>query len=308
MTTQQRIRTTPQVVICQLCGDKGYIQGVYSFKMTPDGRLILDENDNFIIDEVKRLHWSLFDYEIRDQYPFPKWHQLVQECPCRTQARVHLKIEETLGNPTVPEDAKYFDFKDFERISHCAEALALVKQFQDKDIITNNNEKNEYYRLKPGVLLVGPTGTFKTTLAGVCFKYRVQVGDTAVWVNFNDLIEKIRWTYEDGYSGPPVQSIIGSIVNAKFVVIDDVGSSTRSGKKVLYAEDAIEAVRKIAEHRLNKKQPTIFTSNLSIDEMYAQFGPRAVSRIRGLCHEAVMFSEDYRVSGLETIYTEEQSR
>jgi len=62
---------------------------------------------------------------------------------------------------------------------------------------------------------------------------------------------------------------------APFLMLDELGSTTRHD---VYAEDMITFVYKLLDHRLAKRLPTLITTNLTDEELAAQYG-QAV-----LCH------------------------
>jgi DNA replication protein DnaC len=231
------------------------------------------------------IAWDVAPMHYHERYP--GYEIAAANCTCKRAGRIAARIEKTMGQPEIPADCMKYNFADFEGKSHAALAL-LYSQFLAEGMIEVGDEE------KAGLLIIGPTGTGKTTLASCIFRARVEAGQSAVWVDFNDFVGKIRATYEDGYTGPNQAAIIGAAANAQFLMLDDLGSLTR-GKA--FAEDAIEAVRQIANNRWAKKLPTVITTNLGNEQLTAQFGDRVMSRLLGLCVPATMIGKDYRVSG-----------
>lgn len=244
---------------------------------------------NYRLEIVESIEHKLPPMYFYDQ--FPGYQDCTEVCECVQAQRSKAQLDLTAAHPDIPEDCWTYSFDDFK---HYPTALSYARQIVEGKVF-DQVEKVE----KVGILLGGPTGTGKTTLTVQIVKALSAHHARFVWVDFNSFMEMIRETYQDEYKGPTVREIKEAAKFAPFLIVDDLGSPTRSGQRNggLYAEDAIEAARDIFNHRLAKRLPTVVTTNLNKEMLYDQFGPRVVSRLRGLCASVLMTGGDYRAPG-----------
>jgi len=159
---------------------------------------------------------------------------------------------------------------------------------------------------KPGLLLVGETGTGKTHLAVSALKALIEKGHEGLFFDYQSLLEKIRagWNRDAGTSD---REAYASALEAEVLMIDDLGAH-RSAE---WIEDTVTA---IVTHRYNNKLPLIATTNLDVDEspqvaytsaggvavhkksLAEVIGARSRSRLFEMCRVVRMPQvEDYRV-------------
>jgi DNA replication protein DnaC len=268
---------------CPACGGTGLVDFAVKYLWTNGQREIIEAH------QLPPYSGDMFLYE-----QYPGYKRATEPCQCVQATLAARRMARILGDPDIPDDCYRFAFDDFAGLDYAALALDYARQLA-VGLITDADGLE-----KPGLLIVGPTGTGKTTLSSLVFRARVETGVAGGWTNVNRLFKMIRATYDDDYSGPSQNNIIAAIEDVDFLMLDDLGSVTKSqqGKaNGLYFEDAIEAIRSIADHRLVKRKPTIITTNLNKEQLYAQFGDRVVSRLRGLCHVATMIGGDFRAPG-----------
>ena len=229
-------------------------------------------------------------------YRYPQWCLAVAECLCLRKRRAISRVEFALSQGRIDKSIAGFSWADFQtpRMKHAHKAVELVRSLVCDGVAMFSNEA------KSGLLLVGPRGTGKSSLAYVAMRERAEAGDMGDWVRFPTLIDEIRWTYQPGSTGRTVMEIRAQIQRAAFLVIDEVGSITRAQRAdgaQLWAEDAVQTLLFVMDTRHNLHLPTIITSNLSITQLTDQFGEPVVSRMRGLCHVVPMDSSvDLRIA------------
>lgn len=114
---------------------------------------------------------------------------------------------------------------------------------------------------KNNVILIGKSGTGKSHLSHGIAK---EVSDTKEWVvpyvNMVDFMTRINYDNKE--------SMIGRIVDAKLVVIDDLGSEMESK----FTKDIIYEI-------FDKRTRTIVTTNMTGEQLIERYGNRTYSRI-----------------------------
>jgi DNA replication protein DnaC len=171
------------------------------------------------------------------------------------------------------------------------EVRSFVKEFPPQD--------------RPGLLLVGDTGTGKTHLAVGALKALIEKGHAGLFFDYQTLLDRIRASY--GGEGDP--HAYASAMDAEVLLLDDLGSH----RATEWVEDTVTA---IITHRCNHRKPLIATTNLPDPDITGRvvessgpggspiykktlaevIGERARSRLFEMCRTVRMPSvEDYRV-------------
>ncbi len=146
-------------------------------------------------------------------------------------------------------------------------------------------------RERKGVYLHGPVGSGKTRIACCMANYMMSKRDDikVLFVGVSGLLKKIRSTMTDKAIGTESEyELIQKISGFPFLVLDDLGAHN-------YTEWTLNTIYSILEHRLEKKLPTIITSNLDYiglrdekgriqSQLMAAVGSRVASRIPELCY------------------------
>lgn len=254
--------------MCERCQDTMNLHGVQNTKTN----------------EVIELDANMSPGRIADTYRYPEWAYWGADCPCRGRMIAKRQIE--AAYLSIPKDVQGKTLADFDNLPHAQFALSFATALAHGEAVLWEDDT------KVSMILMGDTGTGKSSLAFAVYKARSECGVRCMWINYMELINHVRETYVDGYAGPNVAAILSGITHAPFLVIDDLGSETRT---TTMAEDAIEAVRQIVDYRFNQQMPTIITTNLSgTDKLSTQFGGRVASRIMGMCHVIEMRGVDMR--------------
>jgi len=159
---------------------------------------------------------------------------------------------------------------------------------------------------RPGLLLVGDTGTGKTHLAVAALKAIIDKGHEGIFFDFQNLLDRIRASY-DKSSGASDRETYRAAMDAEVLLLDDLGSH----RVTEWVEDTVTS---IVTYRCNHRKPLIATTNLSPDEtgstayttpggsdvhrktLAEAIGERARSRLFEMCRVVRMPAvEDYRV-------------
>jgi len=159
---------------------------------------------------------------------------------------------------------------------------------------------------RPGLLLVGDTGTGKTHLAVAALKALIEKGHEGLFFDYQNLLDRIRAGY-DRNAGASDREAYSTALDAEVLLIDDLGSH----RVTEWVEDTVTS---IVTHRCNHRKPLIATTNLDVDDtpevaytsaggvqvhkktLAEVIGARARSRLFEMCRVVRMPAvEDYRV-------------
>lgn len=98
-------------------------------------------------------------------------------------------------------------------------------------------------------------------------------------------LEELRLSYDN--SDPEFEEELGMIKKCKLLIIDDIGAEKPS-------DWVRERLLSIINTRVSNGLSTIYTSNLSLNELEAKMGNRVVSRIKGSTKEIHLTGADRR--------------
>lgn len=222
-----------------------------------------------------------------------------ERCECVLTARPR-RIEETAGIPVKYREKSFENFviPEPHENPQARESLARV-------LWTLKTYVREYpVRERPGLLLVGATGTGKTHLAVSVLRGLIARGYDGVFFDYQELFEKIRAGY-DPASGSSDREAYRTALDAEILLLDDLGAHR-------YKEWVEDTITSIITYRYNNNKPLIATTNLPDDERIPDFkagdttvyrktlaeviGPRSRSRLHEMCRVVRMPAvEDYRL-------------
>jgi len=161
---------------------------------------------------------------------------------------------------------------------------------------------------RPGLLLVGDTGTGKTHLAVAALKALLDRGHEGLFFDYQNLLDRIRSGY-DSTSGASDREAYRSALDAQVLLLDDLGSH----RVTEWVEDTVTS---IITYRCNHRKPLIATTNVPDDDITGRvtdyvtasgrempkkalsevIGIRARSRLFEMCRVVRMPAvEDYRM-------------
>jgi DNA replication protein DnaC len=128
------------------------------------------------------------------------------------------------------------------------------------------------------IVLTGDTGNGKTHIAVAILRALVQAGkvvnsDGAIFTTVPDLLLSIRSGFKS--SGGITQSeedFVNSYAKIPFLILDDLGSEKSS-------EWSVATLTAIVDKRYREMLPTVYTTNLTLDEISEQLSRRISSRM-----------------------------
>ena len=108
---------------------------------------------------------------------------------------------------------------------------------------------------KPGLLLVGETGTGKTHLAVAVLRTLITRGHAGIFFDYLNLLDRIRSSY-NATLGTADREAFTSALETEILVLDDLGAHR--------AKDFVEdTVTSLITYRYNHRKPLIATTNLT---------------------------------------------
>lgn len=202
----------------------------------------------------------------RDGYPF------IQKCSCQKQSAFHQVLVDsgippkywnsTLNEKIVGGRTPYDlhggvkdSSKNLKMIASKSQtkALNICKLLKESyiDFFKHNKTDKEVF----GLLLWGKPGRGKTRLVCSLLRDLIAEGIHSVkFVEYNQLFKMIRHSFTP--DGPNYQQVLKPILNAKVVVIDDLGTHVTGSTVFL-----LDQMGYLINERYNRNLPTIFTCN-----------------------------------------------
>lgn len=136
-----------------------------------------------------------------------------------------------------------------------------------------------------GLLLTGPQGTGKTTLAMLISKAALDAGRSVAIYSLPRLLNVLRVSLE---SEAGLLDLIDRLAAVDLLHIDDLGAERQT-------DWVLEQLYSIVDARYEAERAIIATTNLSRDELEEQLGPRIVSRLLEMCELLPLEGEDRRL-------------
>lgn len=142
---------------------------------------------------------------------------------------------------------------------------------------------------RQSLVFYGPAGTGKTTLAAAAFKERLAREGAGLMVEFYDLMNAIQAAYNT--EGDESIQLLMATQAAPILMLDDLGDPDRGqhASRARFAETDDKRLKlyNIVNRRCKENAPTIFTTNLTPDEVGIQFGES--QRIRQRLEEMALW-------------------
>lgn len=135
---------------------------------------------------------------------------------------------------------------------------------------------------RPIAMVIGPTGTGKTWAVAACMRAVRRLGRSARYWYVPDLIDRYRASQRPGEERETIADINGELARVWLLVLDDWG---RFGS----TDFAHDQLFRLVTTRINYRQPTIITSNLTEDD-FKGVDPALHSRLFGRDADVSIFA------------------
>lgn len=123
-----------------------------------------------------------------------------------------------------------------------------------------------------GMVLKGPVGTMKTSLAVAVLQKYLQDGGNGLFVPMASLLDNLFTMKERNKAEWVVYE--EKIRSTGILVLDDLGAE-------YHQEWVLSKVDSIVSERYNRMKPIIITTNMSADEMKNKYAERVYDRFKG---------------------------
>ncbi|MDA8353844.1 MAG: primosomal protein DnaI [Firmicutes bacterium] len=169
-------------------------------------------------------------------------------CEKRIAQEEEHRRKQLIRSHYIPTDIIQATFDQMEWDSGRADAIEAVMDFC---------EQFESGRPRKGLYLYGPFGVGKSRIAGAMAQYLVRYGIDSLMVYVPDFVREIKESIRDGQ----IQRKLDALRQATVLIMDDVGAENITP----WIRDEIFGA--ILQYRMVEKLPTVYTSNLGLDEL-----------------------------------------
>ncbi|MBT9153242.1 MAG: DNA replication protein DnaC [Firmicutes bacterium] len=161
---------------------------------------------------------------------------------------------------------------------------AALETFEHRPGTEDMVEAALAFDMTSGLFIMGSYGAGKSHIAAAICNRMLQQEYTCRYANVPETLAKIRATY-DGYGSE--SRILDELITVNLLVLDDMGAE----KPTEWVADRLYTV---IDSRYRHMRPTIYTTNLNLDELAARVGERIVDRVLGSCRIVVCEAKSYR--------------
>lgn len=167
---------------------------------------------------------------------------------------------------------------------------AFAEQLQDYLV---NFEKYLSKGIAP--LLTGPNGTGKTLAGCIILIEAIKKGHTAYFTKVKNCIDQITSGFSDEEDK---QKFKDQLLLVDFLMIDDLGDELQT--TLPSSNLRVFTVNHILRDRADNCRPTILTTNLKMDQLNTNYGPKSRSIIDEFARVITTRGPDYRQVAIST--------
>ena len=209
----------------------------------------------------------LFDEERRRAYP----------CSCRPRRIARRKARKLAG--VIP--------RRYQGVSFDRPPVTEINPTVVRAVRAYVDQVEERLAEGRGIWFHGDVGTGKTTLAMLISAEALKRGHSVAIYSLPRLLGILRETFQEE-SEASLTQLLDRLAAVELLHIDDVGAEQSSPW-------VLEQLYAIVNARYEERRSLVITTNLDLDRLTEQLGPRIVSRIREVCGDPVLLmGEDKR--------------
>jgi len=139
-----------------------------------------------------------------------------------------------------------------------------------------------------GLWFMGDVGTGKTTLAMLVSKAALDHGRSVAIYSVPHLLAQIRDTYQEEEGGLSYLDFFRRLVTTDLLQLDDLGAERQT-------DWVLEQLYSLINQRYEEERSIMVTTNLAIEEVENQLGPRTVSRLTEMTDQLPLYGPDLRM-------------
>ena len=208
---------------------------------------------------------------------------VARPCECREQRLKRSRVRGVAS--AIPPRYRGVSFdrppvSDMARQTETREAVKRIAAFIE-DLDSNLGRGR-------GLWLFGDTGTGKTTLAMLASKAATEQGHSVAIYSLPKLLARIRRTYETEVGSDSYGVFFERLTSVDLLHIDDFGAEKRS-------DWVLEQLYALVNERYEDERSIMLTTNLTVEKLEEQIGPRTVSRLTETCEQIPLFGADRRL-------------
>jgi DNA replication protein DnaC len=141
-----------------------------------------------------------------------------------------------------------------------------------------------------GLWFMGDVGTGKTTLAMIVSKAALDSGNSVAIYSVPRLLAEIRDTYDADPGERSYMDFFRRLVAVDLLHLEDLGAEKRS-------DWVLEQLYSLVNERYEQERSILVTTNLGLEDLEQQIGPRTVSRLVEICGDPLpLYGPDQRIA------------
>lgn len=157
------------------------------------------------------------------------------------------------------------------------------------NFINNFDDTNQH-----NLLFSGNTGLGKTFLSSCIANEIIKKGKNVLYQTAPIMFDKIL----DSKFGKSSKDLIDDIYNVDLLIIDDLGTETKTEYKIT---ELFNIINTRLLNQNNKITKTIISTNLTLQQLYDTYDERIVSRIIGYYTPCFFYGDDIRLKKLKMV-------